>query len=115
LLVILVLADDCPLPELVEQAFFRIAQEALANIARHAQARRVRLRHSGQAPVRLQIVDNGRDFELEHVRSGHFDLLSMRERAAAAGARLQIRATVGQGSEIIVEWPAPDLDNQSTL
>jgi signal transduction histidine kinase len=111
LLVILDLADNCPLPEPVEQAFFRIAQEALANVARHAQARRVRLTLSGQAPVRLQIADDGRGFQPERVGDGCFGLLSMRERAAAAGARLHVRATAGRGTEIIVEWPAPDQDD----
>jgi signal transduction histidine kinase len=115
LLVILDLADDCPLPEPVEQAFFRIAQEALANVARHAQARRVRLTLSGQAPVRLQIADDGRGFQPERVGGGRFGLLSMRERAAAAGARLHVRATAGRGTEIIVEWPAPDQDDHFAI
>ncbi|MBK9711301.1 MAG: GAF domain-containing protein [Kouleothrix sp.] len=113
--VALEVAGDCPLPAPVEQAFFRIAQEALANVARHAQARRVRVTLRGQAPVRLQIADDGRGFRPGQVGDGRFGLLSMRERAAAAGAWLQVRSAAGQGTEIVVEWPAPDQGEQLAI
>ena len=101
-------AGEHPLPEPVEQAFFRIAQEALANVARHARARHVRVTLRGRAPVRLQIADDGQGFPLEQVGDGRFGLLSMRERAEAAGAWLQVRSAPDQGTEIVVEWPAPE-------
>ncbi len=96
---------DTALPEPVEQAFFRITQEALANVARHAQAQRVRVTLWGGIHVRLQIADDGQGFQPERVSAGHFGLISMRERAAEVGARLQIRSMVSQGTEIVVEWP----------
>ncbi|MFL5806964.1 MAG: GAF domain-containing protein [Roseiflexaceae bacterium] len=99
---------DPALPELVEQALFRIAQEALANVARHAQARRVRLSLRGPAPLRLLIADDGQGFQPEHVGEGRFGLLSMRERAVQVGARLRVRSAAGQGTEVAVEWPDPD-------
>ncbi|HEX9373615.1 MAG TPA: GAF domain-containing protein, partial [Roseiflexaceae bacterium] len=102
------LANVSRLPEPVEQAFFRITQEALANVARHAQAQRVRVTLRGRAPVRLLIADDGRGFQPEHVGDGRFGLISMRERAAKAGARLHLRSALGQGTKIVVEWPDPD-------
>ncbi len=99
---------DPALPELVEQALFRIAQEALANVARHAQARRVRLSLRGPAPLRLLIADDGQGFQPEHVGEGRFGLLSMRERAVQVGAWLRVRSAAGQGTEVAVEWPDPD-------
>lgn len=95
------------LPSTVEEALFRIAQEAMTNIARHARARRVRLSLRGGTPVRLSVADDGQGFQPEMVGSGHIGLISMRERAAAIGARVEIHSAVGHGTEIIVEWPDP--------
>jgi signal transduction histidine kinase len=100
------IVSNADLPEAVEQALFRIAHEALANVARHARARRVELTLRGQAPVRLRIADDGRGFQPDLVGAGHFGLISMRERAAAVGAHLEICSTPGQGTELVVEWPA---------
>ena len=108
--VVVDVTGDPALPEPVEQAFFRIAQEALANVARHAQARRIRVILGGRTPVRLQIADDGQGFQPERVGDGRFGLVSMYERAAAVGARLQVRSASGQGTEIVVEWPNPDRD-----
>src|SRR5215213_214737 len=100
-------ARDPALPGPVEQAFFRIAQEALANAARHAQAQRVLVTLNGTAPVRLAIADDGQGFLIEKIGEGRFGLISMRERAAAVGARLRVQSELGQGTEIVVEWPDP--------
>ncbi len=100
-------SGDPALPEIVEHAFFRIAQEALANVARHAQARHVRLSLRGSAPLRLLIADDGQGFQIEGVGEGRFGLLSMRERAAQIGARLWVRSAAGQGTEVTLEWPDP--------
>jgi signal transduction histidine kinase len=104
-------AGDPVLPEAVEQAYFRIAQEALANVARHAQARSVRLSLRGSAPLRLLIADDGQGFQIEHVGEGRFGLLSMRERAAQIGARLRLRSAAGQGTEVTLEWPDPERED----
>jgi two-component system nitrate/nitrite sensor histidine kinase NarX len=101
-------SSELVLPEAVEQALFRIAQEALSNIARHAGAQQVRLALHGGRPVRLLITDDGQGFPSEDIGAGQFGLTSMRERAANIGARLCIGSTVGQGTEISVEWPKPD-------
>jgi signal transduction histidine kinase len=100
-------ANDLALPEAVEQAFFRISQEALANIARHAHARQARITLVSGRPVRLLIADDGQGFQPQRTATGGFGLNSMRERAAGIGARLEIRSAVGQGAEIVVEWPEP--------
>jgi signal transduction histidine kinase len=111
---------DLALPEAVEQAFFRIAQEALSNIARHASARQVRLalragprgRSQAEASAQLLIADDGQGFQPADVGAGGFGLTSMRERASNIGARLRIDSTLGRGTEISVEWPSPSDDNE---
>jgi len=60
--------------------------------------------------VRLQIADDGQGFEPERVGAGRFGLVSMYERAATVGARLQVRSASGQGTDIVIEWPNPDRD-----
>jgi signal transduction histidine kinase len=105
------------MPAPVEQALFRIAQEALANVARHAHARHVRVALHAGSPGRLEIADDGRGFvppgqsgaPLDAADSGHFGLLSMSERAAAIGAQLSIASRVGQGTSIVVEWPSSEM------
>src|SRR5262245_61932077 len=92
---------DPALPEAIEQAFFRIAQEALTNVARHAHAHNVRVRLHGGIPARLLIADDGQGFQPDGVQAGRFGLVSMRERAANIGARLEVRSTLGQGAEIV--------------
>ncbi|MCU0490457.1 MAG: GAF domain-containing sensor histidine kinase [Chloroflexaceae bacterium] len=103
----LVVQGTPPRSPLVEEALFRIAQEALANIARHAHAHHITLTLHGGPPLRLSIGDDGVGFEAEAVASGRFGLVSMRERASAIGAGLRIQSVAGRGTEIVVEWPAP--------
>jgi signal transduction histidine kinase len=96
---------EVALPGEVAQALFRIAQEALTNVARHAHAQHISVTlHSGR-PARLIISDDGRGFQPDAVGEGRFGLVSMRERAANIKALLGIRSAIGQGTEITVEWP----------
>lgn len=94
-----------------ELALYRIAQETLSNVVRHAQATRaeVALQFSDQVAV-LEVTDNGRGFEVpdspaEFAPGGHFGLLGMQERAELIGARLQINSAPGTGTRIRVELP----------
>lgn len=100
------IAGKGPLPEAVDQALFRIAQEALANVARHAHARSARVELRLGKPARLCVADDGRGFQPERVGTGGIGLTSMRERAAAIGASLRVRSLAERGTEIVVEWPA---------
>jgi PAS domain S-box-containing protein len=95
----------------VEIAVFRIAQEALTNIVRHAQARQVQMtlrREDGM--LVLSVQDDGCGFALEDVRAraatgGSLGVLGMEERAALIGAELQITSAVGQGSRLCLRYP----------
>jgi signal transduction histidine kinase len=86
---------------------FHIAQEALANIAKHAKARNVliNLRHAG-ASVALTVKDDGRGFDMPHVKlyAGH-GLQNMQERAHALGAEFHVTSAPGEGTEIEVRVP----------
>lgn len=86
-------ADD-RLPHHVETAVFRIVQEALTNILKHAQAHRAEIElQMGPADVRVRIADDGRGFDISAVstrRDGGMGLMGMRERAELLGGRLQM-------------------------
>jgi signal transduction histidine kinase len=105
----------CDLPANVHVALYRIAQEALNNVSRHAQASRawVSLRCSldadgeGRAKtVTLSIRDNGRGFDPDGISSDHLGLGIMHERAEAVGATLTINSAPKRGTEVSVFWAA---------
>ena len=91
-----------------EVALFRIAQEALTNVARHARARHavVEFREDGPNVV-LTIEDDGMGFDesAERLKTGH-GLTAMRERAEAVGGTLEARSEKGRGTRIRAEVPA---------
>ena len=98
------------LPARVEEALYRIAQEALVNIRRHAQASAARI-ELRQEPDRVQLIvaDNGRGFDpqlQETAGSTHgFGLIGMQERARLLGGDLQLSSCPGAGAQIEVTIP----------
>ena len=85
-----------------ELSLYRIAQEALTNVTRHAQARAlaVRLERQGQRLV-LAIADDGRGFDAAGIEPGeHYGLPGMRERATAVGGDLEVRSWPGRGTTV---------------
>ncbi len=94
------------LPPDVQLTIYRICQEAVANIAKHAEASDVEisLRHMRRG-VELSICDNGRGFDPTTVTSDHYGLNMMRERAERIGAALSIKSQPGQGTQITIRWP----------
>lgn len=97
------------LPAAKEVALFRIVQEALQNVRKHAGASRIALKAEVESTsLRLSIQDNGRGFDLTEVAGRHsnsFGLISMRERAELANAQLQITTAPGQGTTVALLVP----------
>jgi signal transduction histidine kinase len=95
----------------VETTCFRVVQEALTNIARHARARQVWVELQGRgAELHLLIRDDGVGFDVraaqERAAQGaSFGLLGMRERVELAGGRLEMTSAPGRGAEIHVRFP----------
>jgi two-component system, NarL family, sensor kinase len=102
-------ADQLPVP--VQEAAFRVAQEALRNAARHAEAHSVtvRLHALGAAWVRLEIADDGAGFDAQSMAAqaapGHFGLQLMTDAARRCGARLTIATAPGSGTRVRLEVP----------
>ncbi|NOY98413.1 MAG: GAF domain-containing protein [Chloroflexi bacterium] len=92
----------CPLTPEVREALFRIAQEALNNVVKHARANQVRVSlHSQPKQVELVIRDDGRGFDPDRVTAGRLGLDIMRERI---GATLSVTSQPDRGTEVVVIW-----------
>jgi PAS domain S-box-containing protein len=121
------ISGEYGLPAAIQVAYYRICQEALNNIAKHAGAGRVwidlqhasraaqvsaSLAHAGEVdgtvdtPVEMRIRDDGHGFDPgRHAVAGHYGLDMMRERAEAVGAHLMVTSSQGHGTEISLRWP----------
>jgi signal transduction histidine kinase len=98
--------DETRLPPEVETALYRIAQEALTNVAKHADADHVSLivtRRDGA--VTVVVEDNGRGFGAAGSDSAGLGLVGMKERVGLLGGRLAIESTEGSGTTIVAEVP----------
>jgi signal transduction histidine kinase len=105
----------------VESVLFRIAQEALTNVAKHADAQHVQVDLEFRAGVvRLSVTDDGAGFNPDSVLLGQsrrkaWGLLGMRERADLVNAQFQLVSQPGRGTQVIVEVPTgegPGEDNE---
>lgn len=105
-------AARCQLPEHVETAIYRIAQEALQNVAKHADASQVVLRLSAYpATVVVEIADNGSGFDTTNTSSEtgivRYGLAGIRERAELIGAELELDSWPGRGTAVRLTIPRP--------
>ena len=94
------------LPSIVETAMFRISQEALNNIAKHAQARHVEINlYAIHDRVVLDIADDGAGFDANEMSPNkkHWGLITMRERAEAVGIAFHLESAPGAGTRIVLE------------
>jgi signal transduction histidine kinase/streptogramin lyase len=92
------------LPPDVQMTFYRITQEALNNIVKHAKATQVIVTLRLEDNVRLSIVDNGVGFDPASVPADHLGTKIMRERAEAIGAKYSLYSEPGEGTQISVTW-----------
>jgi len=114
-------SDFGRLPEEIELSLFRIVQESLSNIRKHAHASQVtvRLHHTNPRMLHLSIADNGvgldQDFDLATLsQAGHYGLLGITERVALLGGRITFRNQLDSGLLIQVEIPHPRTDFMGT-
>jgi signal transduction histidine kinase len=113
----LVVDPDQPIPRLkpaAEEALYRISQEAVHNIVKHARATQVEIRVCTQdGNIVLEVQDNGSGFKIDSVPAGHMGLGTMRERAEALGGQYIVRSAPGEGTTIkvllpLTEWKLPE-------
>ena len=112
-----VFGDPRPLPGAVNTALFRIAQEALTNVVRHAEATSVRIRvRFGGESLNLQVSDDGRGFDPRPIGSRErqaWGLLGIEERATLLGGTASIHSRPGEGTQVEVSVPYFDASQGS--
>ncbi len=103
------IAFDCQIQEVgvlestVEQAIYRTAEAALANVERHASATSVVMTLArGNGALTLMVHDDGLGFDPTQVAADRFGLAGMRERAAAIGATISVDSESGRGTKIML-------------
>jgi len=97
-------------PDDLETLAYRVVQEALANIGKHAEATRASVHvESDQTQLRIEVEDNGRGFDTararDHLRAGRVGLASMRERVELASGTFVVRSTPGRGTAVMATIP----------
>ncbi len=100
------------LPPEVKEVFYRVTQEALNNIVKHAQATEVEIRFRWREnQARLVISDDGQGFDGEQIAPTSLGVSIMRERAESIGAKVEISSAVGNGTQITLVWQEGDKPN----
>jgi PAS domain S-box-containing protein len=99
-----------PIPDDLETLAFRVVQESLTNIGKHAAAGRVTVHvETDQSQLRVEIEDDGKGFETgevrDHLRAGRVGLASMRERVELASGTFAVRSTPGRGTAVMASIP----------
>jgi two-component system NarL family sensor kinase len=98
--------DERPLPARLEVGLYRIAQEALENVMKHARARHASLKlELRPEQVTLAVSDDGAGFDLQKIPPGRFGLRGMNERARLMGGVLEVQSAPGKGTYVQVIVP----------
>ena len=108
--------DDTPTNEAGRLALYRLVQEALTNVMRHAKARHVRVSLSeADGWLQLHIRDDGQGFNPDTVGAGHHGLLGMRYRIESLGGTLQLLSVPGRGTLVLARLPSVEPEPEPEL
>ncbi len=109
--------DSIPIDPERATAVFRIFQETLTNVARHADASEIEVRLAKEdGDLTLEVHDNGRGINEDRLSRGEsLGILGMRERALLLGGEFSISGTQGKGTTVRVRMPEPATPNEATL
>jgi signal transduction histidine kinase len=105
--------EDLCLPYDFQKEIYRIAQEALNNVLKHAEANMVTVRLTRKRSlVTLEVVDDGTGFDTRQSRHGGMGLSGMRERVALLNGRLQIDSAPGEGTRVQIKVPCTNVGGE---
>jgi two-component system NarL family sensor kinase len=100
------IGENRPLPARIEASLYRIAQEALTNAIRHAEAQRIAVALTIKPErVDLLIEDNGRGFDVAQVPKDRYGLIGLNERVKLLGGTMHIHSSIGEGTRLDVSVP----------
>jgi signal transduction histidine kinase len=102
------LGPEPDVPYAAKEAMYRVAQEALHNVVKHARAGTVKVTLNADAEgLTLDVCDDGQGFDLAGPFPGHLGLRSMEERAAGLGGTVRVESTPGSGTRVRARIPNP--------
>jgi signal transduction histidine kinase len=105
------ISGDVAFPANVQVVFYRVCQEALNNISKHAQAKHVVVQFKNKAGIlKLMIEDDGRGFNPDSPVTGHYGLCMMIERAESIGAIIAIKSQPGKGTQVNLQWKEAQIE-----
>ena len=109
------MSGDVALDPLAEVTMFRVIQECLSNVQKHANASQVEVKLQGtKTGTEVRVRDNGQGFDPDDGVAGAIGegvgLLSMRERAELAGGRLSVESSPGNGCQVILYVPSKEVE-----
>jgi signal transduction histidine kinase len=97
-------------PYASKEAMYRVAQEALHNVVKHARASAVKVTLGADAEgLTLEVCDDGQGFEADGQFPGHLGLRTMQERAVGLGGSVRVQSTPGSGTRVHAWIPNPDI------
>ena len=102
-----IIPEDITIPPEIAIQVFRVVQESLTNVMRHAEATRVLINLLQKENTwRVRVKDNGRGISLEEMQdTKSFGLMGMKERTSLCNGKLSVKGSVGKGTEVIIEIP----------
>lgn len=115
---LVVCGQERRLPKSIEVAFFRLIQEALHNVKKHAEAKNVTVTlHFQKNQVKVVVTDDGKGFDPASVEKGkeHFGLLTMRERTELLSGTFEVKSSPGQGTTITALIPIAEDEEKSAI
>jgi PAS domain S-box-containing protein len=106
-------SEEIHLDDARTMAVFRVVQESLTNVARHAHARQVAISLScDERSLRLEVRDDGKGFDVADAQTGGgFGLMGMRERILALSGKLLIASALEEGTRVMIEIPLDNVDH----
>ncbi len=105
------IGEDQPIPMRLGAGLYRMAQEALTNVARHANAKHVCIHFTAMPDhIELIIEDDGVGFDTEALAKGRFGLVGLNERARLLGGTLEVCSVPGEGTELKINVPLEEAE-----
>ncbi|MEK4146222.1 sensor histidine kinase [Robertmurraya sp. FSL W8-0741] len=100
--------EEKRLPTKYEVALFRLVQESVQNVLKHANAKEIKVKlEMAQEQITVLVKDNGQGFNIDERKDESFGIIGMRERVELLGGKLSINSKIGKGTTVLIKVPLP--------
>lgn len=100
--------EEKRLPTKYEVALFRLVQESVQNVLKHANAKEIKVKlEMAQEQITVLVKDNGQGFNIDERKDESFGIIGMRERVELLGGKISINSKIGKGTTVLIKVPLP--------